>query len=108
MHMEDSIDFLISHFDTGTMFPRKMMTKKNNYQFTVNSKVEIIQKCLETDYIDCRINAYPEFTTWNKYDMILHPPNFIFIDLDVSTFAKYKTPLKVLDKALKNTLYKIS
>lgn len=108
MDIKENIYFLLSHFDDESLFPRKMMTRKINYQFTVYSKEEIVLKCTESDLVDCRINAYPQFTKWEKYDMIRYPPNFIFIDLDLSTFSKFKTPMKVLDKALGNTLNKIS
>jgi hypothetical protein len=108
MNIEDDIDFLTSHIDCESLFPRKMMTKISNYQFSVNSKEEIAQKCIESGFIDCRINAFPEFTKWDKYDISLYPPNFIFIDLDLSTFSKLRTPSKALDKALKKTLKKIS
>ncbi len=108
MNIEEEIDFITSHFDCESLFPRKMMTKISNYQFSVNSKKVIAQKCIESNFVDCRINAYPEFTIWNNYDISLYPPNFIFIDLDLSTFSKCKNPGKMLDKALKKTLKNIS
>jgi hypothetical protein len=108
MKIEDGIDFITSHFDCQSLFPRKMMTKICNYQFSVYSKEVIAQKCMESDFMDCRINAYPEFTIWNKYKIPLYPPNFIFIDLDLSTFSKCKNPNKMLDNALKKTLKKMS
>jgi hypothetical protein len=103
----NDIDFIISHFE-NTLYPRTMMTKRSNYQFQVNSREEIIQKCLESNLTDCRINAYPRYVKWEKYDIIRYPPNFIFIDLDLENFKKYKNPMKMLDKALKHTLDKIS
>ncbi len=106
MNLEKEIDFLLSHFgdDEKSLFPRKMMTSKSNGQFTVYSKDEILKRCLESDFIDCRINAYPEYTKWEKYDLIRQPPSFIFIDLDLFNFSKYKDPKKTLDGVLKNTL----
>ena len=59
MDIETNVNFLLSHFDESSLFPRKMMTKHKNYQFTVYNKKELIQKCLESDLIDCRINGYP-------------------------------------------------
>jgi hypothetical protein len=104
MGFEKNIDFILSHFDDNNLFPRKMMTIKSNGQFTVYSKDEILKRCIDSDFIDCRINAYPEYIKWEKYDMIRQPPNFIFIDLDISNFSKHKDPKKTLDKVLKNTL----
>lgn len=82
------------------------MTKQHNYQFTINSKDEIIEKCLTSDLVDCRINAYPESVS--DYKFTIQTPNFIFIDLDLSNFTKYKQPKRMFDETLKNTLYKIS
>ncbi len=107
MNLEKDIDFILSHFDNYNLFPRKMMTAKSNGQFTVYSRNEILERCIESDFIDCRINAYPEYIKWEKYDLIRQTPNFIFIDLDLSNFLKYKDPKKILDSVLKNTLKNI-
>jgi hypothetical protein len=104
--LKDDIDFLLSHLDQDVLFPRKMMTKQHNYQFTINSKDQIIEKCISSDLVDCRINAYPESVPYT--DFTNQAPNFIFIDLDLSNFAKFKNPKKMLDKTLRNTLNKIS
>jgi|SRR6476660_1159976 len=96
MNIEKDIDFILSHFENHNLFPRKMMTFKSHGQFTVYSKEEILEKCRESDFIDSRFNAYPEYTKWEKYDLIRQPPNFIFIDIDVSNFLKYKDPKKTI------------
>lgn len=108
MNLEKDIDFILSHFDNATLFPRTMMTKKRNYQFDVYSKEEIVKGCIDSNYIDCRINAYPSYTRWKKYEMVRYPPNFIFIDIDLSNFSRYKNPRNILDRILSNTLEKIS
>ncbi len=46
MNIEDDIDFLLSHFDQASLFPRRMMTKTSNYQFSINSKDELIRECI--------------------------------------------------------------
>lgn len=107
MNIEIDIDFILSHFDNNNLFPRKMMTANSNGQFTVYSKNDILKRCIESDFIDCRINAYPEISKWKKYDMIRQSPNFIFVDLDLANFSKYKDPKKTLYKVLKNTLKNI-
>lgn len=106
MNIEDSIQFILSHFDQKSLFPRKMMTKESGYQFTISSSEDILRECLSTDFIDCRINAYPvQFgSNWSTNQ----PPNFIFIDLDLSSFQKYKNSNRALDRTLKDTLEKIS
>jgi hypothetical protein len=104
--LKSNIDFLLSHLDQDVLFPRKVMTKKLGFQIAVNSKEKLMQECLSSDLVDCRINAYPVQVGPNG--LTNQPPNFIFIDLDLSTFQKYKNPKSMLDKTLQNTLYKIS
>ncbi|WP_148686284.1 DNA primase noncatalytic subunit PriX [Candidatus Nitrosocosmicus hydrocola] len=101
--IEESIDFILSHFDHQKQdFPRTMMTEKQNWQFTVTSKEEVLRKCEESDYIDCRINAYPEYTEYKG--IVRHPPDFVFMDLDLVNFNSDKSKL---DRILKRTINKI-
>ena len=104
MDIED-IDFILSHFEKP-LFPRKMMNLSSNGQFTVTSKEEILQRCKEASYIDCRINAYPEYVEY--HGIARQPPNFIFIDLDKSHFSRHKDPVKMLDRVLGKALKNIS
>ena len=101
----EDIVFILSHFEEP-LFPRKMMTSSSNGQFTVTSKEEILQSCKEANYIDCRINAYPEYAEYRG--IARQPPNFIFIDLDKSHFSRYRDPVKMLDRALDKALKNIS
>lgn len=106
VEIQESVDFILSHFkDQLQTFPRKMMTSNSNGQFTVNSAEEILERCKGASYVDCRINAYPEYTEYKG--IVRQPPNFVFIDLDLSNFSKYKNPQKMLDKTLEYTLKKI-
>jgi hypothetical protein len=75
-----------------------MMTNKTGGQISVFSKEEILKRCQEANCIDCRINAYPEYTEYQG--IVRHPPDFIFIDLDLSKFKNCK---KKLDNALETT-----
>jgi|SRR6185437_5482241 len=93
MEVKD-IKFILSHFEKQTLFPRKMMTFKSNGQFSISSTEEIFEKCELANFIDCRINAYPEYTEFEG--IIRYPPNFIFIDLDLANFSKYKDSKKLL------------
>jgi hypothetical protein len=52
MEIKD-IDFILSHFDSYTLFPRKMMTSVSNGQFSITSKDEIFEKCKQANFIDC-------------------------------------------------------
>ena len=83
--LNPSIDFILSHFKSSLgQFPRKMMTFRSNGQFTVNTKQEILKRCEQSDFKDCRINAYPE--TIVKEGMLIQGPNFVFVDLDLGNF----------------------
>ena len=100
----ENIDFILSHFQNQLQqFPRKMLTLKNNWQFTVTSRDEIFRKCEQSNFMDCSINAYPEYT--NYKGIIRQPPNFIFIDLDLPNFGMDRNKL---DFRLNKTLKKVS
>ncbi len=96
------LDFILSHLEESTIFPRTIMTKKLGYQRIVYSKERVLEHFIESDFIDCRINAFPslkEGATW--------PPNFLFIDLDLDDFKSEKSLRLVLDKILKNIKEKL-
>jgi hypothetical protein len=100
----DDIDFIMAHFDHQLQdFPRKIMTDKIGSQIPVFSKKEILKKCRESEYVNCRINAYPEYTEY--HGIVRHPPDFIFVDLELSKFRNNK---KRLDNALEQTLNNIT
>lgn len=79
-----------------------MMTAKQNWQFTVTIKEEILGKCEESNFIDCRINAYPEYTEFKG--IVRHPPDFVFMDLDLVDF---KNDQISIDRSLKRIVNKI-
>lgn len=94
----------MSHFPRNHKFPRMMMTHRSNGQFQVFSYNEILRRCVTADFVDCRINAYPIQTKWQKYNMVIYPADFLFIDIDLSNFLNYAEPALELDKAFANTL----
>ena len=97
------IDFILSHFESSLgQFPRKMMTFRSNGQFTVNTKQEILKRCEQSDFKDCRINAYPE--TIVKEGMLIQAPNFVFVDLDLGNFDN---DINKLNKVKNSTLRKM-
>ena len=84
--IEIGLDFILSHLEQPTIFPRTIMTKKIGYQRKVYSKEKALEHFIESDFIDCRINAFPllkEGTTWI--------PELLFIDLDLSNFNTKKS-----------------
>lgn len=93
------IDFLLSHFeDRQRVFPRKMSTfVSKGKQFTVHNKEQILDACIKSNFVDCRLNAYPILENG-----LFQAPNLIFIDIDLPT--KYQDNLKEVDKILDKTL----
>jgi len=83
-----------------------MMTSISRGQFTVESREEIIARCEESKIIDCRLNAFPVFTDYKG--IVMQPPDFVFVDLDLSNFSAANEPIKALDSALRNTLKNMS
>ena len=67
-------------------------------QFIVYNKEQILDACIKSNFIDCRLNAYPVLE-----DGVLQAPNLIFIDLDLP-IINYEDNLKELDKNLDKTL----
>jgi hypothetical protein len=76
----EGVEFIIKHLQ-GVLFPRKIMTKKIGYQIEVSDMDSLLRYYRESDYLDCRINAYPVFTGYKGTNMT--PPGFIMIDLDL-------------------------
>ena len=117
--IESNVDFILSHFlndpypemnittiHEDKIFPRRMMTLRSNGQFTVTSKSEIIENCRRSNFTDCRISGYPDFIEFDG--ILLYPPDFLFIDLDLKDFIAYKYPHKLLNLYLYNTLHNIA
>ena len=99
--IENGLEFILSHFEEP-IYPRKISTYKTKCgQFSVSDKQEIIDSFRDSNWVDCRINAFPPFTNYKEIQIC--PSNLLFIDLDKNDF-KSITALKL---ALSNTLKKI-
>ncbi|MDF0680309.1 MAG: hypothetical protein P0116_05030, partial [Candidatus Nitrosocosmicus sp.] len=102
--VKEGIDFILSHFEERQqLFPRKISTSiSNTRQFTVYNKEQILNECIEADFIDCRINAYPVLDN-NNYPSYsnIQAPNLIFIDIDLDKNLSYQEAKTKLEK-LKN------
>lgn len=88
-------------FDPQTLFPRTIMTKKQPFQKEIFDEEEILHQYEASNFVDCRINAFPAYVEYKGLQR--YPPDFIFIDLDKNNF---KTD-KELDQALKKTISNI-
>lgn len=83
-HLNENIQFILNHFQEP-LFPRAISTKSTaGSQVQVNSINEMYKKFEKSNFIDCRINAFPSTEK--------PVPNFIFIDLDntVKNISLYK------------------
>ena len=65
VEVENNLDFILSHFSEEPLFPRKISNyKTRGGQFSVSSKQEIINAFRESNFVDCRINAFPSLTKY--------------------------------------------
>jgi hypothetical protein len=95
--IEIGLDFILSHLENPTIFPRTIMTKKLGYQRKVYSKERALEHFIDSDFIDCRINAFPSLK-----EGISWIPELLFIDLDRNDFKTEKGFELALDTTLKN------
>src|SRR5215217_5966708 len=65
-------------------WPRAIFTKTLGKQITVYSREEVIARFKQSNLLDCRVNAYPDYTEFKGINR--QPPNFIFIDMDRCVF----------------------
>src|ERR671927_840467 len=105
-NLQDSLNFMLNHFQEP-IFPRKIMTKKLGYQVEVFNKEEALEYFKDSNYEDCRINAYPPFTEYQGINRT--PISFLMVDLDLKDFggeeeegedSKKKKAKILLEKAL--------
>ena len=82
------------------------MTKRSGYQIEVFNKEEILGYFKESNYKDCRINAYPSFTEYRGINTT--PVSFLMVDLDLKDIADEKKGKAALDRVLNKTLQKIT
>jgi hypothetical protein len=74
-------------------------------QVLVFSREEALSRFRESNFLDCRINAYPDYTGVsgiNRQAPNRQAPYFIFIDLDRSGFKTSEAHRLALSMTLKN------
>jgi len=95
--IESGLNVILSHLEEP-LYPRKISAQKSqNKQFKAESKQDIINSFKDSDFIDCRINAFPilkDCATWI--------PELFFIDLDLLDFKSKRSLQIALNKTLKN------
>jgi hypothetical protein len=99
--VQDGLDFILNHFQEP-IFPRKIMTRQLGYQVEIFNKEEALEYFKDSNYEDCRINAYPSFTEYHGINRT--PISFLMVDLDLKDFADEKKKGRAI---LNKTLQKI-
>ncbi len=102
--VRQGIQFLVSHFEwKQKLFPRKMSTSRSQgKQFVVYNVEQILEECEKSNFIDCRLNAYPFLV-----DCLPTAPTIIFIDIDGDSTNipdKLEQTLKINKSKLNNYL----
>jgi hypothetical protein len=97
--IEEGLDFILGHFE-GSIWPRTIFTKTLGKQIIVYSKKEAIARFKQSNLLDCRINAYPDYTEFKRINR--QPLNFIFIDIDRRLFKTDKEFWKAIQDTCKN------
>ena len=93
------LEFILSHL-SKPVFPRKISTyESSNRTFQIDNMDEITIACLDSRFIDCRVNAFPLLREGKSWI-----PDLLFIDLDLQDCKTQKW----LDIALAKTLGNIS
>jgi hypothetical protein len=98
--IEDGLDFILSHF-VDPIWPRTISTHNTDgRQVLVLGKEEALVRFKQANYLDCRINAYQDYTEWQGINR--QGLNFIFIDLDRANFKTENEFKAAVDQTLKN------
>jgi hypothetical protein len=105
--VENGLDFLLSHFNQDRLFPRKIQTQNSKgKQIEVFSKEQAMKYFEQSDFIDCKINAFPIFTNYKGIQR--YPPDSIFIDIDRCSFETDKQFENAVSKTKKNIKDKLN
>ncbi|MFL6349476.1 MAG: hypothetical protein ACJ72X_14425, partial [Nitrososphaeraceae archaeon] len=95
----EALDFITNHFEEP-IWPRTIFTKTLGKQYTVYSKEEALARFKQSNHLDCRINAYPDYIEFSGINR--QSPNFIFIDIDRYLFRTDKEFWMAVEQTLKN------
>jgi hypothetical protein len=91
----------------GPPFPRTLSTyKTQGRQIEAYNKEQILTHFKASQFLDCRINAFPKFTKY--HDINMQPPTFVMCDLDLIKFRNEKQLLKTLNQTVENIQKDIS
>jgi hypothetical protein len=103
--VQNGLEFILSHL-SPPHFPRNIMTRRLGRQILVHSIEETIRYCRESEFLDCRISAYPPSSSKTVNSRYLNEgrlgPNLIMIDIDRSNFTTERTYKLAVSNTLKN------
>src|SRR5215216_6492791 len=103
--IEYGLDFILSHFQK-LIWPRTISTyATQGRQIEVFNKEKALARFKQANFLDCRISAYPLYTNYKGINR--QAPNFIFIDLDRSTFKTERVHKFALNTTLNNIKEKL-
>jgi hypothetical protein len=107
-NVKEGIRSILTHFEgRQSLFPRKMSTSlSQGRQFIVYNEEQILNECIKSNFIDCRLNAYPVLSD-NDIAPAIRAPNLIFIDIDLLT-GNYENSILELSKTLSRSLKQIN
>ena len=101
--VQNGLKFILSHL-SQPHFPRNIMTYRLGRQILVHSVEEAMQYYKESEFLDCRISAYPPQPSTNSYVFLGNglTPNLIMIDIDKLRFTTERAYELAVSKTLKN------
>ena len=101
--VQNGLEFILSHL-SPPHFPRNIMTHRLGRQILVHNIDEAMRYYRESEFLDCRISAYPPQPSTCSYVFLGNglTPNLIMIDIDKSRFATERAYKSALSKTLKN------
>jgi len=104
-NLVEGLDFIVG-LVKEPIWPRTISTYvTEERQLLVFNKQEAIARFKQSDFLDCRISAYPFYTNYKGINR--QAPDFIFIDLDRSTFKTEKAHKLALTATFKNIREKV-
>jgi len=98
--VSENLDFIQSHF-REPLFPRKYHDQSSWLSEGGVQRKGTLEYFRESNYEDCRINAYPSFIKYDGINRI--GPSFLMIDIDLKDFASKDK----LDRSLNRVLRRI-
>ncbi len=94
------LDFILGHVKEP-IWPRNISTyATEGRQVLVFDKEQALARFKQSNFLDCRISAYPSHTEYKGINR--QAPDLIFMDLDRSTFKTERAHKLALSAVLKN------